>query len=99
MIFRAVKTDGKSFEKKISVETGEGNDDVLLDSSEFGFVHVNGGNDNVIVTGGSPSTVATATTPSPEAPSPTSSGGDDGVDVKFDGGGGFDILTGGGRRG
>ena len=52
MIFRAVETDGKSFEKKISVETGEGNDDVLLDSSEFGFVHVNGGNDNVLVTAG-----------------------------------------------
>ena len=51
--FSVVKTDDKPFEKKVFVETGPGDDDVSIDSTEFGAVRVNAGDDKVSVTAGS----------------------------------------------
>jgi len=52
VIFRAVKNGGKPFEKRVSVTTGDGADDVVVDSSAFGTVTVNDGADKVVVTAG-----------------------------------------------
>ena len=50
--FDVVRSDEIPFEKNVWVETGDGDDDVLVDSASFSRVAVNGGNDNVIVTAG-----------------------------------------------
>ncbi|HEX2382370.1 MAG TPA: calcium-binding protein, partial [Acidimicrobiales bacterium] len=50
--FRAVASDGKAFEKSVDIATGDGIDDVMLDTESFARVVVNGGDDKVIATAG-----------------------------------------------
>lgn len=53
VIFRVVANDDKPFEKKVDITTGDGADDVSIDSTAFAEISVNGGPDTVIVTAGS----------------------------------------------
>ena len=86
---RVVRADDKPFEKEVEVETGDGEDDVLVDSDAFGFVLVNGGNDKLIVRAGGALV--------------SGGGGDDyveggdGDDVLGGGGGDDTIVSGGGN--
>ena len=52
VIFRVVKNDEIKFEKKVEIDTGSGNDDVVVDSSAYGRIAVYDGNDKVFVTAG-----------------------------------------------
>ena len=52
VIFRVVKNDEIKFEKRVDIDTGSGNDDVVVDSSGRGRIAVYDGNDKVLVTAG-----------------------------------------------
>ena len=84
---RVVKNDDKAFEKKVFVETGTGDDDVLVDSTEFGFVRVNEGHDKVIVTAGGAAVSG--------GPGDDYVAGGDNLDI-LNGGEGIDTVSGGG---
>jgi Ca2+-binding RTX toxin-like protein len=100
VIFRAVENDDKAFEKNLTVETGEGDDDVLLDTDSVAKVHVNGGNDKVILSAGTGTDIVTGGTGDDYLAGGSGfdalSGGEG--DDKIFGGGGGDVLDGGPNR-
>jgi Ca2+-binding RTX toxin-like protein len=95
VMFRAVKTDGKLFEKSVEVRTQDGNDDVSLDTQEAALILVNGGDDKVIAsTGGALVGGGAGKDYMSGGPGFDWFGGGPGDDT-LDGGGGFDVLGGG----
>jgi len=92
---RVIQNDDIAFEKKVYVTTGNKDDDVLIESSSFGAVFVNGGDDRLILhTGGSDVDAGPGNDyVEGSTGNDVINGGDD--DDTIDGGGGADGLRGG----